>query len=81
MAFCNKEHRYDASWASLADSQEFFGEDERWKCAGCAYDQGVEHATNGNVRKPNLNILDQSQAGTVRHKDPVEAYNLGYDSI
>lgn len=79
MAWCKKEHRFDQKFYDLPESQEFFDEPERHKCAGCAYEQGYEHARNGMFKQPRLKDLDQSQAGTVRHKDPVAAYNLGYE--
>lgn len=47
------------------------------KCPGCAYEQGFDDATNGNVRLPRLSQLDQSQAGTVRHKDPICSLQYG----
>ena len=75
---CNLEHRYDAKFNSLNESQEFFDEPERHKCAGCAYDQGFADAQAGKSSGIRLSELPQSQAGTVRHKDPLEAYNLGY---
>lgn len=77
---CKKEHRYDAVFNALPESQEFHNKDDRHQCAGCAYDQGYEDALNGmesNIRLDELNI---SQAGTVRHKDPIAAYKMGYEA-
>ena len=79
MAYCNKDHRYTKRFNDLPESQEFFDQPERHKCAGCAYDQGFDHAINGIVNQLRLNELDQSQAGSVRHKNPVVAYILGYE--
>jgi len=42
MAWCKKAHRYDDKFSSLPFSEEFFNESERWKCSGCAYEQGYE---------------------------------------
>jgi len=75
---CNKNHRYDPRFNALSFSEEFFNEPERWKCAGCAYEQGFNDARAGRPNNPRLDVLDQSQAGTVRHRNPIEAYNLGY---
>lgn len=73
-----KSHRYEPMFANLSFTEEYFGEPLRWKCAGCAYEQGMDDALNGRSPNINLSILDQSQAGSVRHKDPHEAYDLGY---
>ena len=79
MATCqNIQHRSNNLWLDLPDSQEFFNENERWKCVGCAYDQGFDDAVNGNPKGVRLNALPQSQAGTGRHKDPTVAYEWGY---
>lgn len=78
MAWCKKNHRYDGRFQNLPESQEFFNEVERHKCAGCAYEQGFNDAINGNRKNIRLNELDQSQAGNVRHKDPVAAYDMEY---
>jgi len=75
---CRKPHRYDEKFKSLNDSQEFYMVGRRHQCAGCAYEQGYKDAINGlqmNFRVEELNI---SQAGNVRHKDPKQAYELGY---
>ena len=79
MAWCQKDHRYDQKFRSLPFSEEFFGENERWKCAGCAYDQGYNDAIVGKKNGVRLNELDQSQAGAVRHVDPRPAYDMGYN--
>lgn len=79
MAWCKKSHRFNDKFKDLPDSQEFFDQPIRHFCAGCAYEQGFNHAKNGYARQIRFDELDQSQAGTVRHKDPVVAYNWGYD--
>lgn len=77
---CKKNHRYDSIFLELPESQKFYSKDERHKCAGCAYDQGFEDAINGYDNAIRLDELNISQAGTVRHKDPIEAYKLGYEA-
>lgn len=63
---------------NLAPGQGGYG---RHKCAGCAYEKGLE---DGRSRKSIINLdrimlnLPISQAGYQRHKDPVEAYIKGY---
>ena len=50
----------------------------RHKCVGCAYDQGFDHATNGQL--PNFdpsNVLE-NQKPPFRHKDACVAYCRGY---
>lgn len=79
MAWCNKDHRNDPKFSNLPFSEEFFNEPLRWKCAGCAYEQGFNDARLGHTNNPRLDVLDQSQAGTVRHRNPIEAYNMGYN--
>jgi hypothetical protein len=74
----NIQHRTNERFTDLPDSQEFFGEPERWKCVGCAYDQGYNDAVNGDPKGIRLAALPQSQAGTGRHKDPTIAYEWGY---
>jgi len=76
---CKKNHRFDSIFSQLPESQKFYSKDERHKCAGCAYDQGYNDAIKGNVNEIRLDELDISQAGTVRHKDPIEAYKMGYN--
>ena len=62
----------------LSFTEEYFGLGKRWKCAGCAYDQGYTDGFSGRLSDVNLAILYQSQAGCVRHRNPVVAYNWGY---
>lgn len=73
---CTKEHRYDALFTDLSIDQGGFG---RHKCSGCAYEKGF---SEGRMQKENflmnLDALPESQAGTVRHKSPHEAFALGY---
>lgn len=78
MAWCKKSHRNDPKFRNLKFSEEYFGEPLRWKCAGCAYEQGFNDAKLGKANNPRLNELDQSQAGSVRHRNPIEAYNMGF---
>ena len=47
-------------------------------CAACAYEEGLKDALNGNLPQSDLSHLPDSQAGTVRHKSAIAAYNLGY---
>lgn len=75
---CKKNHRFDTIFIDLPESQKFYSKDERHKCAGCAYDQGFADAINGVKNEIRLDELDISQAGTVRHKDPIAAYEMGY---
>lgn len=77
---CRKEHRFDSIFESLPESQKFYSKEERHKCAGCAYDQGYEDGLKGVNKGIRLDELNISQAGTVRHKDPITAYNLGYEA-
>lgn len=74
---CNKQHRYLPNFSNLPDSQDNQHQD-RHKCAGCAYVEGLKDALNGCPQKSDLSHLPDSQAGTVRHKDAMEAYILGY---
>jgi hypothetical protein len=78
MAICKLAHRYDTIFHNLPESQKFYDLTERHKCAGCAYDQGFEQARTGQPKSLDLDLLDKSQAGEVRHKDPIIAYDLGY---
>ena len=75
---CDKEHRYLPSFSNLQDSQDNQHQG-RHKCAGCAYVKGLRDALNGYPSNPNLINIPDSQAGTVRHKDAMEAYILGYN--
>lgn len=79
VSICKKPHRYDKKYKELDDSQEFYMEGRRHQCAACAYEQGYDDAKKGLERKFKPEILNISQAGTVRHKDPKQAYNMGYD--
>jgi len=78
-SICKKAHRFDKIFESLPVSQKFYSKDERHKCAGCAYDQGYNDALNGHNNEIRLEELNVSQAGTVRHKDPLTAYQMGYE--
>ena len=75
---CNKNHRYLPEFDSLPDSQANT-ENDRHKCAGCSYVLGLKDALNGQPKQNTLPkaILD-SQAGSVRHKDAMSAYDMGY---
>ncbi len=75
---CKKEHRYNSIFNDLPESQEFIIDKERHHCAGCAYEQGYNDAMNGIEGGIRLDELNISQAGAVRHKDPLAAYILGY---
>jgi hypothetical protein len=72
---CKKEHRYLPDLEDLPDSQAGAG---RHKCAGCAYEQGYDHAFEGYGRHLDTDSLNDSQAGTGRHKDVQSAYELGH---
>ena len=74
--YCKREHRYEAKFDDLPHDQ---GRDGRHRCAGCAYERGVE-AGKGRDEKPVLDFesLPKSQAGNVRHKSPHAAWALGY---
>jgi hypothetical protein len=73
-----KGHRYFTQWDNLPDAQDNVKND-RHKCAGCAYVEGIKDALNHRSMSPQLNpAIPDSQAGTVRHKDAYEAYKLGY---
>jgi hypothetical protein len=78
MATCKRKHRYNPIFEHLDFSEEWFGLDTRFHCSGCAYNQGWDDGINGRPNNPNLVILDTSQAGYVRHTNPVQAYNWGY---
>lgn len=73
---CEKDHRYWATFDALPTDQGGAG---RHKCAGCAYEKGVQ---DGRVRKEQIDLglddLPNSQAGNVRHKSPHAAYAQGY---
>lgn len=78
VVICRKPHRYDDKFKSLNDSQEFYMVGRRHQCAGCAYEQGYNDAINGKQMNFRVEELNISQAGTVRHKDPKQAYELGH---
>lgn len=76
---CDKDHSSIREIIlALPIGQGGFG---RHKCAGCAYEKGLE---DGRNRKSILNInvilsnLPESQALPQRHKDPHYAYIKGY---
>lgn len=73
---CQNEHRYNEIFDNLPLDQGGFG---RHKCAGCAYQRGLE-AGQERLEKMDIDLesLNESQAGTVRHKSPHSAYALGY---
>ena len=43
-----------------------------------AYEEGLKDALQGNSPQSDLSHLPDSQAGAVRHKSAIDAYNLGY---
>lgn len=73
---CDKDHRYWKTFESLPIDQGGVG---RHKCAGCAYEKGLQ---DGVQRKERLDLaldtLPESQAGSVRHRSPHAAYASGY---
>lgn len=77
MSICNKQHRYLPNFNELPEAQDNRN-GGRHICAGCAYVEGLIDALQGNTQKNNLSHLPDSQAGTVRHKSAIDAYNLGY---
>lgn len=72
---CQKDHRYRAEFDALQDDQS---NPPRHKCCGCAYEQGLIDGEAGKAQNPQVNSWPKSQAGTVRHKNPIEAYQLGH---
>lgn len=78
VVICKKAHRHDIKFESLNDSQEYYMEGRRHQCAGCAFEQGYKDANEGKQMNFRVEELNISQAGTVRHKDPKQAYELGY---
>ena len=74
---CKKKHRYLNEYNSLREAQDNQHGD-RHICAGCAYEEGLRDGMVGIARKTDLSHLPYSQAGTVRHKDAMEAYEQGY---
>ena len=79
MAWCKRNHRSNPIFANLPFSEEYFDLPTRWHCAGCAYNQGWEDGIASRPHSPNLDVLDQSQAQNVRHKNPMVAYDWGYN--
>ena len=72
---CNNNHRYDLLFGDLPLNQ---GGNGRHKCAGCAYEQGFLAGLRKDVSCfLDLSTLPESQAGSVRHKSPREAFALG----
>ena len=78
VVICKKAHRHDIKFKALNDSQEYYMVGRRHQCAGCAYDQGYKDAIDGKAMNFRVEELNISQAGTVRHKDPKDGYELGY---
>lgn len=74
---CKKQHRYLPEYTNLPDSQDNQSGD-RHICAGCAYEAGLKDGLAGNPKQHDLSHLDESQAGTVRHKGAKESYDEGY---
>lgn len=77
MAICKKQHRYLEGFNELPEAQDnkYGG---RHICAACAYEEGLNDALQGKPSQSDLSHLPDSQAGTVRHKSAIAAYNLGY---
>lgn len=76
MPTCKKPHRYSPSFRDLSDDQ---GGKGRHGCAGCAYGDGFfSGMCQTGPKAMNLSKFPCSQAGTVRHKSPEEAWVLGY---
>jgi hypothetical protein len=73
---CKLEHRYRPEFVELQDDQSY---PPRHKCCGCAYEQGLIDGEAGKARNPQIDSWPVSQAGTVRHKSALEAYQLGYE--
>lgn len=75
---CDNDHRYDEVFSSLADYQ---GGPGRHKCAGCADERGRRRARAGLPKEDEgvLELLPNSQAAMVRHKDAYQAYCNAYD--
>ncbi|MDD5022067.1 MAG: hypothetical protein PHR82_08095 [Endomicrobiaceae bacterium] len=76
---CSKKHRYLPDFTNLPYAQDDTNND-RHKCAGCAYVEGIKDSLNNSQMATSLSLnIPESQAGTVRHKDAYEAYKLGYE--
>lgn len=76
---CQKEHRFDKKFASLPESQKFYMAKRRHQCAACAYEQGLKDAREGKDFNFRVEVLNVTQAGVVRHKDPLKGYEKGYN--
>jgi len=77
---CSKSHRYLPEWGQLPDAQDDM-QNDRHKCAGCAYLEGLKDALNGSPQAQSLSPgIPESQAGTGRHKDAYQAYKMGYQN-
>ncbi|MDG2958961.1 hypothetical protein [Exercitatus varius] len=76
MSICNKNHRYADILNNIPYSQSH--DNGRHKCAGCAYELGLQDGLNNIHRDIEQLDLPYSQAGTARHKSAVEAYQLGW---
>jgi hypothetical protein len=75
-AVCDKNHRHDTKFNSLALDQGGAG---RHRCAGCAYEAGYQAGLQRHETLVlDLDQLPKSQAGAVRHKSPHAAYAQGY---
>lgn len=76
MAICKRTHRYNERLSDLPDNQ---GGDQRHKCPGCTYEMGLHDGENNRgMRQIDWEQVDESQAGTGRHKDAENAYIVGY---
>lgn len=72
---CQNSHRYNDLFENLPLSQAGLG---RHKCAGCAYEHGLEVGKEGkDTFSVDLSNLPDSQAGTVRHRNPLAAFAKG----
>lgn len=74
-SICQKEHRHYSKFDSLTDDQSY---PPRHKCCGCAYEQGLIDGDAGKKADPQIDAWPVSQAGSVRHKNAIEAYHLGH---
>ena len=75
-SICDKDHRFLENLRDLPESQR--PEDGRHKCAGCAYEKGLEDGISRDAAVIDFDDLPYSQAGTVRHKSCQAAYDKGY---
>ena len=77
---CNKEHRFSSDFASELRRSQKDTHGERHKCPGSAFIAGVRDAVNDQPKRTELpDSIPESQAGTVRHRDAWQAYELGYE--